>query len=400
MSTRDFPALGFDPAPGDLDGVIDLAGKYRVVSRDLAEANDSQRRIVAKTGIWEGAASEAFARRVGPLPTYLEGAAKSMGQAADALEGWCRDLGELQWKARDLEQRASGAARAAEKARANPDFALAERTFTDQESLRIAQSLLDNAGRRLQEAIDGCTSVQEAAERLLAQHTESAQRVASMVRVARELAPDEPGLLDKLVDGVGGALADLANTASDMVDDAGNFVQDHAELLSKTSDVIGDIGNGLGVLSDCLPDPAGEIVGAVAAGFGLGALGGHAAAMAAGADVGPETLIFDVAGAATSLVGVVPGVPDTAIKVGTYGLLHTQMVGEALGDKDFDSPWDDFMHYWVPKDGTQLAVVGAALFTGFGPWTGMAMGNAVQQGIKADNSPERRRERAEDEAWS
>ena len=40
MSARDFPALGFDPAPVDLDGITDLAGKYRAVSDDLAEADD------------------------------------------------------------------------------------------------------------------------------------------------------------------------------------------------------------------------------------------------------------------------------------------------------------------------------------------------------------------------
>ena len=398
--TGDFPALGFDPAPGDLDGVADLAGKYRVVSRDLGEANDSLRRIVTKKGIWEGAASEAFARRIGPLPAYLEGAARSMGQAADALEGWCRDLGELQRKAKDLEQRAEAAARAAEEARANPDFALADRTFTDAESLRIAQSLLDNAGRRLRDAIDGCTSVQEAANRLLAQHTEAAQRVAALLRAAKELAPDEPGLLDKLVDGVSGALVDLANTTSDMVDETWNLVQDHAEVLAKASDVIGDIGNLLGVASDCMPDPVGEIVGAVATGIGLGALSGHAVAMAAGADVAPETLIFDAAGAVTSLVGVVPGVPDTAIKIGTYTLLHAQLVGEALGGKNFESPVDDFNNYWVPKDAAQFAVAGSSLFVGIAPWAGVAMGNAVEQGIEADSASDRRRGRAEDEAWS
>ena len=399
----DFPALGFDPAPGDVDGVTDLAGKYRVVSRDLGEANNSLRRIVTKKGIWEGAASEAFARRIGPLPAYLEGAAKSMGQAADALEGWCQDLGELQRKAKDLEQRAEAAARAAEEARANPDFALADRTFTDAESLRIAQSLLDNAGQRLQEAIDGCTSVQEAAERLLAQHTEAAQRVASLLRAAKELAPDEPDLLDKLADGVSGALVDLANTASDMVDDAWNFVQDHAEVLSKASDVVGDIGNALGAASDCLPPPVDEIAGFVATGLGGMALTGHVAAKAAGADVASETLMFDVAGAVTSLAGVIPGIADTPLKVAAYGLLLEQEGGEIAGaamGKDFEGPAHDLVNYWIPKDSAQWAVAGASVFAGPGLLAGMAMGNAVQQGIEADNAPERRRERAEDEAWS
>jgi chromosome segregation ATPase len=204
MSTRDFPALGFDPAPGDLDGVTDLAGKYRTVSKDLTEADDSLRQIVRKQGIWQGEASEAFARRIGPLPQYLEGAARSMGEAADALEKWSHDLGDLQKRAADLEARAEAAAKAAEQARANPDLALANRTFPDQQSLQLAQRLLDNAGQQLQSAIDGCQNIQDAAKQLQQEHTEAAARVAEALRKAKELAPDEPDLLDQLTDAGGG----------------------------------------------------------------------------------------------------------------------------------------------------------------------------------------------------
>ncbi|MCR6481256.1 hypothetical protein M8542_00335 [Amycolatopsis sp. OK19-0408] len=400
MSSQDFPALGFDPAPGDLDGVTDLAGKYRAVSTDLTEADDSLRQIVRKQGIWQGEASEAFARRLGPLPKYLEGAARSMGEAADALERWAQDLGDLQKRASDLEARAEAAAQAAEQARANPDLALANRSFPDQQSLQIAQRLLDNAGQQLQVAIDGCQNVQDAAKQLQQEHTEAAGRVAEALRKAKELAPDEPDLLDKLGDAVGGALGDLTNTLADGADQAWDFVQDHAELISKLSDVMGDIGNGLGVLSDALPPPVGEITSAVATGVGIGALGGHALAKAAGANVSSETLIFDVAGAATSLAGLVPGVPDTAIKVGTYGLLADQAVGEVAGGKDFESPWDDFQNYWVPKDGGQVAVVAGTLIAGPAPWAAVALGNATEAGAQADNAPERRRERAEDEVWN
>jgi hypothetical protein len=400
MSTRDFPALGFDPAPGDLDGVTDLAGKYGVVSRDLAEANVSLREIVDKQGVWQGEGSEAFTRRVGPLPGYLDGAAKSMGQAADALDAWCHDLGELQKRAAELEAHAEAAARAAEQARANPDLALANRTFPDQPSLQIAQRLLDNAGERLESAIEGCQNVQDAAKRLLTEHTEAAGRVAELLRKAKELAPDEPDLLDKLGDAVGGALTDLSNTLADSVDDAGDFVQDHAELISKVSDVVGDIGNGIGVLSDVLPPPADKVAGVVATGLGLGALSGHVVAKAAGADVAPETLIFDAAGAVTSAAGLADVLPDAVIKAATYGLLTEQLIGERAGGKNFESPWDDFQNYWVPRDGGQVAVVAGVLVAGPAPWAMTALGNAADAGVQADNAPERRRERAEDEVWN
>lgn len=393
MSVRDFPALGFDPAPGDLDGVADLAGKYRAVSTDLREADDSLRRIVRKQGIWQGEASEAFARRVGPLPNYLEGAARSMGQAADALEAWSRDLGDLQKRAADLEARAEQAAKAAEQARSNPDFALADRTFPDQPSLQIAQRLLDDAGRQLQSAIDGCQNIQDAAKHLQQEHNEAAARVAEALRKAKELAPDEPDLLDQLTDAVGGVLVDLGNIVADSVDQAWDFVQDHAEVLSKVSDVAGDLGNIVGVVGDCLPDPAGTVVGAVAAELGFAALTGHAVAASAGADVAPETLTFDAAGIATTLIGLAPGVPDWAVKVGTYGLLHEQALGELFAGDDFESPLDDFKNYWVPKSVDQLAMAGVSP-------VGVAFDNAIEAGTQADNAPDRKRARAEDEVWN
>ncbi|WP_103338108.1 putative T7SS-secreted protein [Amycolatopsis sp. CA-126428] len=393
MSARDFPALGFDPAPGDLDGITDLAGKYRAVGGDLTEADVSLRRIVRQQGIWQGEASEAFARRLGPLPDYLDDAAKSMTQAADALEGWAHNLGDLQKRAAELEARAEAAARVAEQARANPDLALANRTFPDQQSLQIAQRLLDNAGHQLQTAIDGCQNVQDAAKQLQQEHTDAAARVAEQLRQAKELAPDEPDVLDKLADAVGGALVDLSATLADGVDEAVNFLQDHAEVVSKVSDVVGDLGNVLGVVGDFLPDPAGTVVGAVAGELGLAALAGHGVAALAGADVAPETLVFDAAGVATTLIGLAPGVPDWVVKGTTYGLLREQEIGEVLGGDKFESPLDDFKNYWVPKSPEQMAAAGVS-------WAGVAFWNAADAGEQADNAPARRRQRAEDEVWN
>ncbi|WP_326956705.1 putative T7SS-secreted protein [Amycolatopsis sp. NBC_01286] len=396
MSARDFPALGFDPAPGDLDGVADLAGKYRVVSRDLAEANVSLREIVTKQGVWQGEASEAFTRRVGPLPGYLDGATKSMGQAADALDAWSHDLGDLQKRAADLEARAEAAARAAEQARANPDLALANRTFPDQPSLQIAQRLLDNAGEQLETAIDGCQNVHDAAKQLLTEHTGAAGRVAELLRKAKELAPDEPDLLDELSDAVGGALTDLSNTLADSVDEVWNFVQDHAEVISKCSDVTGDIGNVLGFVGEFLPPPVNVVVGGVATGMGVAALAGHATAAAAGADVATETLIFDGIGAGTSLIGTFapPGVEGVMKGLG-YGAFGAQLqidgASQTLGGS-FEGPISDFKSYWLPKDADDWAAVvspGASAYM-----------HAVEAGTRADNAPDRRRERAEDEVWN
>ncbi|HEY3559782.1 MAG TPA: hypothetical protein VGL05_20070, partial [Kribbella sp.] len=231
------------------------------------------------------------------------------------------------------------------------------------------------------------------------EHGEAAGRVAEALRKAKELAPDEPDLLDKLQDAVGGAFVDLSNSIADGVDQAWNFVQDHAELLSKLSDVAGDLGNMLGIASDLVPDPAGMVLGAVSAGLGVAALEGHLTAKAAGADVALETLTFDGLGAITSVAGVIPGVPKSgalAITAGGYALLAEQLGGEAAAGamgKQFEGPINDFKSYWVPKDTNQVAVAAAS-------WAGMAAWNAAQAGVAADTAPERARERAEDEVWN
>lgn len=404
-TTEGFPALGFDPAPGELDRISEASDTYLRVKENLRFADDALRDIIKQRGVWQGEASDAFARKIGDLPEYLETATRSMAQASDALSSWTSALGDMKRQAVDLEAMAREASQAAEQARGNPDFALAGQTFTDQAALTNAQARLDDAGRKLEEAINRCESVQQQAERLLQQHTEIAERTAELLKRARELAPEEPGLLAKGLDALGDMVQDLANFALDTADAMWNVVQDNANLIAKLSDVVGDIGNILGVVGDFLPPPAGEIVGAVATGFGVAALGGHALAMAAGGDVAPETLIFDAIGAATSLGGIfTPPGGSAALKVIGYGAIGLQTGidagSNAAGDeKAFEGPIDDFKNYWVPKNGAQWAVSGSSLILGPGPAAAVAFYNAAEQGHAEDTKLDNRVERARDKAW-
>lgn len=200
---REFTALGFDPAPGELDLVVDTADKYRQVHDKLSFAMDALESIIDQTGTWEGEASEAFARRVGDLPKYLGKATESMAVAADALTQWSANLGATQSRAWELELRARQARQECEAARDNPAFGLADQTFYDEESLRAAQRALNAAAKQLTDAIAGLDAIIQDAERLLVEHTAAAERIAELIRRARDIAPDKPGWLSR-------ALSDLA----------------------------------------------------------------------------------------------------------------------------------------------------------------------------------------------
>ncbi|MGC7102528.1 putative T7SS-secreted protein [Amycolatopsis lurida] len=401
----EYPALGFDPAPGELERVAEVADKYKTVSTKLTSAKTALESIINQTGTWEGEASEAFARRVGDLPEYLGKATESMAKASGALGQWSGSLATMQAHARELEARAQDARKQAELARNNPAFDLANQTFHDQESLRAAQRALDAAARQLTEAIDGLEAIIKAAERLLAQHTELAERIAELLKQAREIAPDEPGWLSKALSDIADWATETINDAIDVVTDVvqaiGDFIEDHANLIAKVSDIVGDLSTVIGVVADFLPPPADTVVGAVSLGLGVVALGGHLTAMAAGAEgVTAETIMLDSVGVATGLVGLIPlvpgGVANAAFQAGYEGAAR-------LDGQEGNTTVGKF----IPRDERQwITAAGGILFPPLLLAPGLEnMGTSwvegVQEGHAADQAgqAERDRERAEERVW-
>lgn len=388
----DFPALGFDPAPGKLGAVNDLAEKYGTVGTKLSDANEALAAIVHQEGVWTGSGSEAFARRVGDLPEYLIPAARSMRQAARALEGWHTDLQQMKLRAQELERQAQRAAESAEQARANPDLQLANQTFSDERSLRLAQDLLDNAQSQLQESIDNCEQIQQQAKRLLTQHGELAEQVADALDKARELAPDEPGIIGGALEAIGGLLDDVGNAILDGVHEMWNFVEDHANLIARLSDVVADLSSMIGVASDFMPPFIRQAVGEVSQGLSMAALAGHGVAKLAGGDVPYETLAFDFAGSLPSPRGT-----DTVTLAGQV-IANETITDENVG-YDFATLFDDLDNYWVPENTTQGVLTGSFL-AGFTPGPAItAFWNAGEEGVAEDNDPERQMELAEDRIW-
>jgi uncharacterized protein YukE len=105
MSAR-FPALGFDPVPGDPDAVARTGSRLRRVADDLGHQAGVLQRAAGLTASWQGSAACAYAGRLAERVAELRTAAEVLGTASQALLRHAADLRDLQETARRLERAA------------------------------------------------------------------------------------------------------------------------------------------------------------------------------------------------------------------------------------------------------------------------------------------------------
>ncbi|MGA5560879.1 putative T7SS-secreted protein [Streptomyces platensis] len=317
MTTHDFPALGFNPAPGNLGSVDDLTGKLGSAKRSLDSAHAVLSRLGKGGGDWEGDAAKAFAGKVGDLPKYVSDSREAMHDAVTQLRSWHTALSSYQTKGRQHEADAAAAkqtvaTRKAENERAhhayneaaaNPDLRLAGTYYTDQAALDAAQkkidaandrlnkadTALDSARRRLDSATDELEAIVKRAEELLGNHQDKARDIADRIRRATENAPD-PGFWESL---------------GDLFTRMGHGIQEwctkHADLLKEIGDWLSLASGILGVASllTLWCPPLSGALALASAGASLGALATHGAAKLGGANVSVMDLVGDG-------IGVVP----------------------------------------------------------------------------------------------
>jgi hypothetical protein len=85
--------------------------------------------------------------------------------------------------------------------------------------------------------------IRDAAKRLLQQHSDLADQVADALRKAKDEAPEEPGLFDR----IGEMLGDLIDGIKELATDVWNFVKEHADVIAKIGEVLSKVGN-VGIL--------------------------------------------------------------------------------------------------------------------------------------------------------
>ncbi|MFE7896031.1 putative T7SS-secreted protein [Streptomyces sp. NPDC057424] len=287
MGSSEYPNLGFDPAPGDLETVRLMVSAIGRVNREGGTAQTQLAKVGTSDGIWAGQAADAFTKSVDKIPPYLKRALGSIETTHRVLSNWETSLDGFQARARKLEEEAAAAARKASTAKGALD-ALPSNTsgIPDKE-----QEKHDKDKESKQRAYDSAhgelEAVRSRARTLNAEYVTAADATARAVKDAADDAPPEPGWFDDLVDGFTEFLSDAWDTLTDP-----NFWKLVGDLLADIAMVIGVIclvalmlGTGVGALG---------LIGFL---VGLGALAAHSAAMIGGAEgVTWETLAWDALG--------------------------------------------------------------------------------------------------------
>ncbi len=265
---RAFPALGFDPCPGQPASVREIAGSLRRSADAMARSADLLR---GQDHQWQGEAAAAFQQRVAvQAPEQLRRAEQSFLAAGSALTGWAELLVDQQRQAEMLESQAAELTRrVAELQRSTSSLAWEQSTADpfglltasppdvlawappDPRGVRLAQVRreLAVAHARLSQAGTELAQVRAAAARLRVATTEAAAGTARGLQAAKDLAPDGPGLLGQAVGAVGDALTAAWDWSVGLPDDMMGWLQEHHELLRSISDITGWLSSALSVLA-------------------------------------------------------------------------------------------------------------------------------------------------------
>jgi uncharacterized protein YukE len=229
VATREFPALGFDPAPGDAGVLGRAADAVTGAGKVLGDASANVTRL--NSSGWTGDAAEAFRGQLKDLPRDLDLAARSHRTAAQALSGYRSGLEARQRRATELESRAA-ALRQQESSAVAEVNRLAGRTApAGSPEFTALKGQYDSARSRATAIGSDLQEVIAQARRLHADHRSAADDAARTIRNVADAPYKEPGWLSKAWSGVKG------------------WIADHADVLTTISGVLKGISAVLGVLS-------------------------------------------------------------------------------------------------------------------------------------------------------
>jgi uncharacterized protein YukE len=229
VARREFPALGFDPAPGDAGAVASAAGSVDGAARVFSDASGNVDRL--NSSGWTGEAAEAFRGQLKDLPRDLDLAARSHQTAARALADYGAGLRTRQRRADELESRAAELRRQQQAAIGEVNGLAAQTAPEGSAALESLRSRYTAARSRAEGLGADLEAVIADARRLYEEHRSAAGSAARTVRDVAEAPYKEPGWLSRAWDSVK------------------SWISEHADVLTQISTVLKGVSAVLGVLS-------------------------------------------------------------------------------------------------------------------------------------------------------
>ncbi|GAA2122304.1 hypothetical protein [Streptomyces synnematoformans] len=348
-----FPALGFDPCPGDRRSAEWVAGVVRRAARSLDEI--SQVLNGRGDGEWRGKAAKEFRRQFNDdFRPKIDKARESFARSAKALEDWAEYMPPKQARAREYEEQAQAAKERAENAKSNlaglppepswralPKNDREEREAKEQEE---ARSEAEKAVSRTESALE---AIRDDAKILAEKYRTEGEAIADRLKRAMDIAPNEPGLFDKIGSAVAGLDEALGAALGSALDDLKKFLKEHAWVFKMIGDIAGVFAAVVGLVSLAFPAfaPAALMLGALAlTSHYLMAVGTTGSFQAALTD---QTVLVDAAGLAFGGGAFAAGKALTRIAgAGTNGLFKTALAGRAVGGKEFAALTLQFAGNW------------------------------------------------------
>ncbi|PJJ53580.1 hypothetical protein CLV56_3070 [Mumia flava] len=255
-SAADYPTLGFDPAPGDVVAVDGLVLTLKNVSGALDEVANVLHG--SADGRWRGKAAEAFRDLLDDeLRPKVDDAHQAFGDAHRHLGSWATSLESYQRRAERLESDAAAAQQRADAAQATLDGLPAAPTpgaappDDPEEARRQREQQTRRTGARtdLGNADADVASARERARTLHGEYEQRGRDLARLLEGAVDIAPSEPGWLDRIGDAIGDFFEAIDDFLADIGDALIELLAEFAPLLALIGDIAGLLSTVLGLLA-------------------------------------------------------------------------------------------------------------------------------------------------------
>ncbi|WP_446045071.1 putative T7SS-secreted protein [Streptomyces olivaceus] len=234
-----FPTLGFVPCPGDQSVADDVAKTVRRTAKSLVDICD----VLHGTGVgdWKGKAAETFREKFDDeFRPRMDDARDSFCTAATVLEDWAAHMEIKQADALRLEAQAAEVHERLGKAQAKADK-LKDADDGKKDDHDREDSVQD-ADRAVQGNELELEELRRRGRRMAANYVEYGKAIADRLKNAMDIAPNEPGMWDKLGDAIadlGKAIADLPGQVGELLSEIGDWIKNHADWITVAASVVG-----------------------------------------------------------------------------------------------------------------------------------------------------------------